>query len=463
MDLNGANVYRGSISDIEYAFMLSGFRDQIVSDLTYTCYDADGDGANELLISAITDEDIGIHTQFLADANAASVYYYWGYTPTGAAESTNFCTLEGYDTILWNTDYSTNGFAESKYHKWTGKDWEEIKELDNTAFDYENAIVFDCPDVLNIEISGDSKAILSEINAYFEERVGAFRVGAANLDGDGQEETVYYVLGAGTDWYERLAMENTTDNQSFQDHQDPYMTVVVADKTADGVVLRPVRVQYRGTNINIEQDKLYINDTAYTYSDRESQYSDPCLQTALSSPGTYGDFDSQGNRTILSMLQMPFYDVSKMCTRISLYESDSTYVSATLQDSRCSFAFTPVTDNGSLSAAAPANMVEVQSWNLITGGMTIDDVPVIGNFSMGDIIGKLRTIRAPSTEWSPLLFGQGFLARTSFYYRPSYENTDFYYVQVWTDGEGEDSKVCGIKFEQRFELDNEIKIALGIQ
>ncbi|MPM72808.1 hypothetical protein SDC9_119784 [bioreactor metagenome] len=136
-----------------------------------------------------------------------------------------------------------------------------------------------------------------------------------------------------------------------------------------------------------------------------------------------------------------------MCTNITLYESDPTYVSAKLQNSRCTFEFMPVTDNGSLSAAAPAYEVEVQSWNLVTDGMTIDDIPIIGDFSMGGPISELRLIMVPSTEWCPLLCGQDFLAHTSFYYRPSYENENVYYVQVWTDGEGENSKVCGIRFE----------------
>ena len=454
--------YMGNISDIEYAFILCSFRDQVISDLTYTCSDVDSDGDNELLINAITDEKNGMHTQFLADANEKSLYNYWGYTPTGAAESSNYCTMDGYDTILWNTDFSTTDFDESKYYKWTGNDWEEIKELDNIAFDYKNAAAFDSPDVLNIEISGDSKTILSEVNTYFEERDGAFSVGAADLDSDGQKENVYYVLRAATDWYEKLVMGNTTENQSFQDHQDPYMTVVVADETEDGVVLRPVRVHYRGTDIKIEQNKLYIDDTAYIYSDRQSQYSNPCLQTEMNSPGTYGSFDSLGNRTISGMLQMPFYDVSKMCTNISLYENDPAYVTAALRDSRCTFEFMPVTDSGSLSAAAPAYIVEVQSWNLEKDKMAIDEVPLTGDFSMGDTIGELRTIMVPSTEWSPLLCGQDFLAHTSFYYRPSYENTDVYYVKVWTDSEGENSKVCGIRFEECFEFDNTTKTALGL-
>ncbi len=44
---NSPGSYTGSISDIEYAFILWSFRDQVVSDFAYTLGDADGDGANE--------------------------------------------------------------------------------------------------------------------------------------------------------------------------------------------------------------------------------------------------------------------------------------------------------------------------------------------------------------------------------------------------------------------------------
>jgi len=94
--------------------------------------------------------------------------------------------------------------------------------------------------------------------------------------------------------------------------------------------------------------------------------------------------------------------------------------------------------------------------------LTIDAVPIIGDFCMGDTVGELRTLMVPSTNWKPLLCGQDFLANTNFYYRPSYENENVYFVQVWTDGESEDSKVCAIKFEQIFDLDATIKEALGL-
>jgi hypothetical protein len=371
--------------------------------------------------------------------------------------------MEGYDTILWNTDYSTMDYVESQYHQWTGSEWEEIKELDGISFDYENTVELDCPNVLNIGIVGDSKAIFDAIDVYFENRGGAYSAGEADLDGDGQVENVYYVLSAADDWYESLRMGNTTENQSFQDHRDIYMTVVIADKTEDGVVLRPVRVNYRGSDIENVHDTLYINDVEYVYTDIQSQFTAPCLQTALKSPGTYGEFDSQGNRTILNMINMPFYDINKMCTDIALYENDPNYVSATLGDSRCTFEFRTVTDNNSITSASPAYIVDVNSWNLVTGGMTIDEVPIIGDFCMGDTIGELRTIMVPSTEWKLLLCGQNFLANTNFYYRPSYENENVYFVQIWTDSESEDSKVCAIRFEEIIDPDDEIKEALGLQ
>ena len=152
-----------------------------------------------------------------------------------------------------------------------------------------------------------------------------------------------------------------------------------------------------------------------------------------------------------------------MCTDITLYEKDSSFVTAMFGNSRCNFEFLIVTDNNSLSSASPAYSVQVMSWNLVTGGMTIDNIPVIGDFCMGDSIGELKTIMIPSTEWKPLLFGQDFLANTNFYYRPSYENENVYFVEVWTDGEGEDSKVCGIRFEEIIYPDDETKEVLGLQ
>ncbi len=454
--------YTGNISDLEYAFILWSFRDQVVSDLTYTLYDADGDGANELLINAITDEDNGMHTQFLADSNDTQ-YHFWGYTPTGAAESSSYCNMEGYDTILWNRDFSTLDYVESHYNQWTGRDWEEIAALDGVSFDYKNAAAFDCPNVLNIEMAGEPEAIFSAIDAYFEKRAGAFHAGEADLDDDGNTENVYYVLSAADDWYESLRMENTTETQSFLDHRDIYMTVVIADKTENGAVLRPVRVKYRGNDVALNDNTLYINNEEYIYTDTQSTYSSSCLQTALKSPGTYGDFDSQGNRTILSMVKMPFYDINKMCTDTTLYENDPKMAAAMLGDSRCTFEFMTVSDSGSLTNAAPAYMVEVASWNLVTDGMTIDPLPIIGDFHMGDPIAQLRAIMVPSTEWKPLLCGQDFLANTNFYYRPSCENEDVYFVQVWTDGESENSKVCAIRFEYALDLDSAAKEALGLQ
>ena len=462
VDKDGGNgSYSGSISDVEYAFILWSFRDQVVSDFTYTLCDADGDGENELLINAITDEDNSMHTQFIADSNDTR-FHFWGYTPTGAAESSNFCMMDGYETILWNRDFSTMDYSESHYGKWTGSSWKAITALDGITFDYGNVAVFDCPNILNIGIKGDSKKIFDSADAYFENRNGADSAGQADLDSDGQAEKVYYVLSAADDWYESLNMENTTENQSFRDHRDIYMTVVIADETSDGVVVRPVRVKYRGSNIEIRENALYINDEEYLYTDTQSSYTAPCLQTALKSPGTYGDFDSQGNRTILSMLNMPFYDIDKMCTDTEFYESDRRMVSAALGESRCTFQFIILPDDESISFSSPAYMVKVDSWNQVTGGLTIDAVPIIGDFCMGDTVGELRTLMVPSTNWKPLLCGQDFLANTNFYYRPSYENENVYFVQVWTDGESEDSKVCAIKFEQIFDLDPTIKEALGL-
>lgn len=452
----------GSISDVEYAFILWSFRDQVVNDLAYTLCDADSDGGNELLINAITDEDNGMHTQFIADSNDSS-YHFWGFTPTGAAQGSSFCTMDGYNTVLWNNYFSTIDFDESHYCQWTGSSWEETAALDGIEFDYENAAVFDCPNVLNIEIKGDPTVIFDATDSYFENRSGANSAGEADLDGDSQAEKVYYVCSAANSWYESLYLENTTENQSFKDHRDIYMTVVIADETQDGAVLRPVRVNYRGSDIEIIDEVLYINGEEYVYSDTDSTYTAPCLQTAMMSPGTYAEFDSQGNRTVLSMLNMPFYDISKMCSDIAFYESAPKQVSAMLGDSRCSFDFIILPDCKSITAASTAYMVEVASWNLVTGGMTIDGIPLIGDFCMGDTIGELRAIMVPSTKWKPLLCGQDFLANTNFYYRPSCENEDVYFVNVWTDGESEDSKVCAIRFEAVYDLDPAAAEALGLE
>lgn len=455
------NTYKGNISDIEYAFLLWTFRDQVVSKLTYQLHDADGDKANELLINVVTDKDIGMATQFIADSNDTR-FHFVGYTPTGAAASSNFCNMKGYKTILWNTDFATIDFEESKYNRWTGKDWKEVKELDGITYDYKTTAKFDSPNLLNIELTGNQDTIINQVDQYFENRNNGHQAGEADLDGDGQIEKVYYVFHAGDDWYNSLRMMNTTENQSFQDHQDVNMTVVIADKTKNGVVLRPVRIRYRGTKIEISQNSLFINHVKYKYTDKKSEYNNPCLQTTLKSPGTYGDFNSKGNRTILSMLNMPYYDVEKMCQNVTFYEKDPLYVTATIGKSRGTFSFISVSDTKKLTAASPAYKVYVDSWSL-SDVNSIDPIPVIGDFRMGDSIGKLKKIMVPSTEWSPLLFGQSFLAQTSFYYRPSYENETVYLVHIWTNGEGMDSKVCAIHFEQAFDLDSKTKKALGLQ
>ena len=456
------STYTGSISDIEYSFILWSFRDQVVSDFKYMLTDADKDGCNELLISAVTDERNMGRTQFIADSNY-EYKLYWGFTPTGAAQGSDFCTMKGYDTILWNENYSTLDYMESHYHQWTGSRWEEIKELDGLEYDYDNTVKMDSPNLLNIKIEGDSEDIFEAVERYFDRRGGAYSLGEADLDGDKESEMVYYVLAAANDWYEGLRMKNTTDNQSFQDHRDIYMTVVIADKTSNGVVLRPVRVKYRGANIKIVKETLFISDMEYRYTDKESEYANPCLQTVLKSPGTYGDFDSQGNRTIMSMLYMPFYDICKMCTQITLFEKSPGHVTATFGKSRCRFDFIIISEDGLLGGNSPAQFVGVDSWKQLENGPTIDPLPLIGDFCMGDTIGELRTIMVPSTEWKALRFGQSSLANTNFYYRPSYENKDVYYVSIWTDGEGEDSKVCSIEFEYIVSPDAEVEKALGIK
>jgi len=458
---NLKDIFKGNISDIEYAFLLWSFRDQVVSKLSYTLNDTDGDKANELLINVVTDEKIGMPTQFIADSNDTR-FHFQGYTPTGAAASSNFCTMKGYDTILWNTDFATIDFEESKYYRWAGSDWKEVKELEGITYDYKKTAKFNSPNLLNIEVTGDQESIMDSVDTYFKNRNNAHEAGESDLDGDGQIEKVYYVFKAGDDWYNSLRMRNTTDNQSFQDHQDIYMTVIIADKNANGVVLRPVRVAYRGSKIEILQNSLFINNVKYNYSDRKNEYNNPCLQTALKSPGTYGGFNSKGERTILSMLNMPYYDVEKMCHNVTFYEKDPLYVTASIGKSRCTFEFMSVSDNRKLTAGSPAHKVHVDGWNQEVGGMTIDRLPIIGDFRMGDSIGKLKNIMIPSTQWTPLLFGQDFLARTSFYYRPSYENENVYFVQIWTDGEGMNSKVCSIHFDQAYDLDSKTKKALGL-
>jgi len=459
--INSKDLFKGNISDIEYAFLLWNFRDQVVSDLTYTLHDADGDKRNELLINVITDKEIGMHTQFIADSND-TLFHFQGYTPTGAAASSNFCTIKGYDTILWNTEFATKDVEESKYHQWTGSDWKEVKELDGISYDYKKTAKFNSPNLLNIELIGDQKSIMDSVDAYFKNRNNAHVAGESDLDGDGQIEKVYYVFKAGDDWYNCLRMKNTTENQSFRDHQDIYMTVIIADNTANGVVLRPVRVSYRGSKIEILQNSLFINGEKYKYTDKKSEFNNPCLQTALKSPGTYGGYDSKGNRTILSMLNMPYYDVEKMCQDVTFYEKDPLYISASIGKSRCTFEFMSVTDNKKLTAGSTAYKVHVDGWNQEGGGISIDRMPIIGDFGMGDSIGKLKSIMVPSTQWTPLLFGQDFLAHTSFYYRPSYENENVYFVQIWTDGEGKNSKVCAIHFDQAYDLDSKTKKVLGL-
>jgi hypothetical protein len=58
-------------------------------------------------------------------------------------------------------------------------------------FDYQNTATLDCPNVLNIGIKGDPKAIFDAVNVYFENRSGSDYAGEADLDGDGQSEKVF--------------------------------------------------------------------------------------------------------------------------------------------------------------------------------------------------------------------------------------------------------------------------------
>ncbi len=453
---------KAKIESIEYSFVLSSLRSQGAEDIGYKVTDGDGDCYDELFLEAITDGDYPMHTQFIADADGSNSQF-WGYAPTGAAESSNFCTMDGYDTVLWNDDFSTIGYSESHYKCWIGTGWEEITELDGVAFDYDNKVDFDNPDLLNIEIQGEPMSIFAATKSYFKGREGAIDVGSADLDNDGMIECVYCVKGAGNRWFDKLEMENTTENQCTDGYHDDNLTVVIVDETIDGVVLRPVLISYSGLNIKIIENTLSINDVCFNYFDTDNTNDRPSLTSTSSIFGSNSKFNSLGERTILGMIGASYSDVRNLCTNINFSYSDPESATAEINGSQCRFYFNNYSNRNAITSDSIVRDIEVNSWGFVNGEMAIDPTPVIGDFSMGDAISELRKLMVSSGEWSPLLYGQDIIASTSFYYRPSDENGHVYQVIVMADGETLDSRVCGIRLEQMdvADLEAKSKKALG--
>lgn len=281
---------------LDYAILLSALEDSGAEQLEWILDDDDLDGHGELHINTIASPGSYRNTQLFADADLA---YLEAFTHTGAAGNSSFTgvTLDDTFRILWNSGYFTIGYTASNYRLWNGTGWDSFAHLESSpAFDDDGNVIgddgyafwngldispaefyavessaitqlaYDSPDLSDHLIEREPRYVLLAVETWLANRGYNAEIVTADLDGDGQEETVYLLPNAAQHWFDNLTYSLLWEDECFLGYADSDVTALVASVDGTGVRLRTARLgSWDGSSPVVTDTGLRLGSTEYIY------------------------------------------------------------------------------------------------------------------------------------------------------------------------------------------------------
>ena len=284
----------GPARTAEMAVYMAALQDMNIPGLRWTMADIDRDGAYEYILDG-----------FFQDANPwePSILVLDGmhmgmFTPLGAAGMAGLTQAEdggmyyvryGYYSAMEQAEmiFAWNGGRWSPILRWEGT-VEEIdgeyrtlgtyqvdgREADQEEHDrvllelnLEDSFELSNADPLEHTVPGDPEENFKLLDRYYEDRDGYLQTLSADLEGDGDSDRVYAILGAADLWKENAAMEECHGGEIPFLFRDMALTLVVAENLGDSVRLRVCRLPGEGdaTPVTIVDGQLLYQGNFYHY------------------------------------------------------------------------------------------------------------------------------------------------------------------------------------------------------
>ncbi len=440
------------LAGVEYAMLLSALLEQSCDSLEWLLNDADGDGAQELLISV---KSTGGISQLIADADSGRL---WSYAATGVAGSSEFCQLDGETAIFFHDSYSTLGTQLSTYSRWNGLKWEPACVLNGSStqdsqgqdqfsgesvwygetISYEDYLAkeaqvvhpvqLDSPDLTNLTLAGDGTALLDELTEYLAARPGYLGCEQADLDGDGQNETLYFLEGASNLWFSQMQVANAWGSEPYLDYTDERLTILVARPTQENLTVRTARLE-NGTYA-IENGQLSIDGVLYPY-----QASGAPFAAQSSNPGI----------PLMGLMGMTYEQVAQTA---ELEPLGADTALCRLGETEVHLSFSP-----SAGGSTPdANSIVLSVYCL--GAALPEGTAITTNTCIGQTASELRQLLQPATEWPPISSLEGGAYGVSFLYRDT--ATDMIYrITLYLDGAQDTARCISVDIAQNYGITDE--------
>lgn len=214
-----------ALTTAEYAIVVSAMQQMGCSDVSWDIWDGDGDGNQELYLTAYADDNYR-QSQLLADISGP---YMTAHAATGAAGSSEYITIYGFDSYILQDGYYTAGNTQVNYYEWNGSQWEQVNPATGAA-DY---AVFSNPDLtctwMDIELD-QAVSLMHDTLIERENFMGDFHM---DMDADGIEEYVYFYQGAANRWFGRLKSDNNFGSEYYLNYTDYTTTAIVVNWNAE--------------------------------------------------------------------------------------------------------------------------------------------------------------------------------------------------------------------------------------
>ena len=448
--------------EIEYAFVLGALKEMGVNDLSWSLTDADGDGAREQFIQAKASANGWTPSLIIVDSGSGKM---WSYSATGAAGSSEFCSLSGEDNYIWHDNYSTLGTQMSIYYRWSGAGWQVVSSLNGGSNQDENGTFvfsgeskwygddvsideynekesaaaspasFDSPDLGSITVSGNASDILSRLDDYFKNRDGFKGSADADVDGDGQSERVYMIRGAASRWFGSMDIKNYWGDESFLNYIDEKFTAVVADSASGSVTLRTVRLNTDSNDFSLSGGMLTVGGMEYAYTTSDSV------------------FERAGVTSVIDLMGMTYAQAKRTIEGCKATSGEN--VVGKLGSASVTLSFSPPWEG---EEPADDSIVLSVYANDYTG--SFGSTPVTASATMGMTVAELRNILTPSTEWSEFYSSQDVLSIAQLLYLSGNKT---YSVTIYIDERSENGRLGAIRFTQNLEITPEEAAALGLK
>ena len=250
-------VPRGVTVAAEQAIYRAAMEDMGVGNITHDITDLDADGEKELLVVC---DDLWEDwpSYIVIDPNN---YAMGSYTDSFSSYSDLRQTAQGEYRILRKFDDGTS-VSPLDMLVWTdgGFVFQDVDpSLQETSLP--------SPNLTEQNIAGDTKALLKQLDSYFDTRPDCARY-AYDLNGDGNSDRAYLLINAADMWTKLCQVAGSFGGEHHLYYDDDKVTVLTAETQTTGVLLRVCRLDFHGLPKDIvlsEADRTITADN-YIYS-----------------------------------------------------------------------------------------------------------------------------------------------------------------------------------------------------